>query len=507
MASGDLIAKVADKGTVDKILSEVMKISSAVVDATSLDWKSFFEARATGELFATKFYKMAVSQSIDGVKMHDSVGLSCTPSTLESKGRDDFAYHNPFWFTDCNFKMDDTCKAIPTAIQGQSGFARTGAVDVGIITPPLYYGVRETDDGYVWYLSDVEQPREDLKLTLMPHCKNRKTGAALGYGILPKYYAGEINEKMYGSSGLAVKNFVSYQSLNSLMQARGTGYEGAGAERSIYLKLMLRIKYAKSSSQAVFRGNTDNNLQYKVAEASEGDYVVLTAAQANNLYVGETVSIGDNANNNTDRGQTTMRNIADKTRIAKIDGTKVYVEATGMKVPTGSYISTMPLHSGTTDNIQGADGYIANDGKHAFKLQGLEEGIGAYYVSCNEMMNKETTTKVVFYNKNKGNYTTSLSTVQSQWKECGSLERENTSDFWIGDVIIDEETGTEVIVNSSGGDTSGTGDRCYIGGTGTGTREHLSRGPLGGGSDGGFSCVNCWCSLSGAGWNFVACVS
>jgi hypothetical protein len=360
--------------------------------------------------------------------------------------------------------VNDNCGAVPTAIEGQSGFTRTGKVDVGILTPPLYYGVREVDDGYIWYLSDIEQPRENLKLTLMPHCKNRKTGEPLGYGILPKYYAGEIDGKLYGSSGLAVKNFVSYQSLNALMQARGTGYEGAGSERSIYLKLMLRIKYAYSSSQKVFLGNTSNNLQYQVAEASEGDYVVLTEAQAANLYIGETVSIGDfSTGSSTDRGQAVMRNIADKTRITKIDGAKVYVEATGLTIPEGSYISTMPLHSGTTDNIQGADGYIANDGKHAFKLQGLEEGIGAYYVSQNEMINKETSTKVVFYNKNKGAFTTSLSTVQSEWKECGVLERESTADFWIGDVAIDEETGTEIPVNNSNGDSSGTGDRCYMG--------------------------------------------
>ncbi len=39
------------------------------------------------------------------------------------------------------------------------------------------------------------------------------------------------------------------------MSKLGTGYVGAGSERSIYLKTMLRIKYAFSSSQKVFQGD------------------------------------------------------------------------------------------------------------------------------------------------------------------------------------------------------------------------------------------------------------
>jgi hypothetical protein len=509
MASGDLISRVADKETLDKVLDEVLKISSVVVEPSTFDWEGYFRQKATGELFATKFYSVNVSQTVDGTKMHDSVGLSCTPSAEDTKGNDDFSRYNAFWIADCNFIMDDTCSAIPTAIEGQTAFKRTGKVDVGVLTPPLYYGVRydETDDSYTWYLSDVEQPKADLTLTLMPHCKNRKTGEPLGYGIVAKYYAGEIDGKIYGSSGLAPKNHVSYQTLHTLMQARGTGYEGAGAERSIYLKLMLRIKYAKSSSQAVFKGNTSNNLQYEVAEASEGNYVVLTEAQAGNLYVGETVSIGDNANSNTDRNNSGMKNIADKIRITKIDGANVYVEATDLTIPEGSYISTMPLHSGQTDNVKGNDGYVKNDGKHSFKLQGIEEGIGAWLVSCNEMINKESATVNVFYNKNTGSYTTSIDTVKSTWKECGRLTRTNSDDFWIGDVAIDEETGTEVPVNASNGNGSGTGDRCYFGGTSTGIQEHLSRGSLGNESSAGLSNVYCGNALSYSHWSYVGCVS
>lgn len=506
MAKGDR-TYIADKNTLDKVYEEVRKISIAVFNAQSFDWGTLFKARETGELFSTKFYKQSVSASATGEKMNDSVGLSCEPSTETVKGTDDFAPHNAFWFVDCDFVVNDDGTPVPTYIEGQNGFKRTGKVDVGILTPPLFYKIEETEDSYIWHLSDKEEVN-GLKLTLMPHCRNRINGEPLGYGILPKYYAGEIDGVLYGSSGLAVKNFVSYQSLNPLMQAKGAGYFGAGSERSIFLKVMLRIKYATSSSQKIFSGCTSFNYQYKVAEASEGNYVVLTEEQAANFYVGCTVSIGDpGTNTNYDRGQSYMHSIADKVKVTKIDGAKVYVDKDGMTITDTSYISSMPLHSGQTDYVIGNDGYVANGGKHSFKLQGIEEGIGAYFVSCNEVLNKETATKTVYYAKGTAGFTTSLDTIKADWKEIGYFENEGSGDFWIGDISIDEETGAEIPLTKGSGDSTGTGDRHYYGGTSTGLREHLSRGGLWDGSLSGLSCLSGVSGLSFAFWGFAACVS
>jgi len=496
----------------EEILDYLKRIYANVFDVSAIDWQAFFNARATGELFSTKFYNLSVTNTAQGEKMNDSIGKECTPSTNLVKNRDDFASFNAFWFCYCNFIVSDDGQKTITAIQGQKNFSRTGKVNVGILTPPLYYGISKVSDGEIWHLSD--KPNRELGLVLMPHCKDNK-GKEMPYGVLPVYYAGDIDGKLYGSSGLPVKNFISYMSLHTEMSKLGTGYVGAGSERSIYLKTMLRIKYAFSSSQKVFQGNTANNQQIKVATAIENvTYFPVSASYANGFYVGEDVSIGDATGHtdNLDRGNSYMRNIADKVLITKIETesdeiVRIYVDVeTPFNLTADSYLSTMPLHSGTTDDVLGNDGYIANDGKHAFKLQGLEEEIGAYMVSSNEVMNKETATKTVFYHKNYGDYHSDNS-ILTNYKKIGEFTKEDSTDFWIGEVDIDLETGAEVPRTIGSGDSVGTGDRYYFGGTGIGFREYLTRGNLRNWSDAGLSCLYGGSGLSHAGWYCAVCVS
>lgn len=468
-----------------------------------------FKESATGERFSSFFYNLSEKDTDVGERRNASVGLSCTPSTDKVLGQDDFASFNAFFIRDCNFIVKDNGQKIPIALDGDKNFSRTGKVDVGVLTPPLYYGIERVTNWEIWHLSDKPLPG----LVLMPHCRDNK-GKPMGYGIVPKYYAGKIDGILYGSSGLPVNNFTSYQSLHTEMEKKGPGYVGGGSERSIYLKTMLRIKYAVSSSQKIFKGCTECNYQYAAAEAATGvNYITLAKSQANAFYAGCTVSIGEaGSNTNLDRGQWHMRNIADKVRVTKIEAvddtySRVYVDAGPFDITTTTYISSMPLHSGQTDSVIGNDGYVLNDGKHSFKIQGAEEGIGAYFVSSNEVMNKETATKTVFYHRNFGDYTTDLASILGNWKKIGDFESENSSDVWIGDVDIDLDTGAEVIRTAGSENTSGTGDRYYFGGTGTGLREHLSRGCLRFWSGAGLSCLVGGGGLSTGNWYYAACVS
>lgn len=503
----------------EKIIGLLQALNGKLMDSSVETIKAFFEARKTGELFSTKFYNYDVTNTEIGELMNDSTGLSCTPSTADAKGQDDFASHNAFWFADCNFIVDDNGVKIPTYIKGQSGFSRAGKVQVGVLTPPLYWGEEETEDGYIKHFSDSPNPtsRPDLELTLMPHCKDN-FGNPMPYGIVPKYYAGEIDGLMYGSSGLPVKNFVSFNTVHTEMQKLGTGYMGAGSERTAYLKNFLWIKYATPNSQKYFKGNTNHNLQYAAAEAVTGvTYIPLTATQASGFYAGDTVSIGEageNAATSIERSQTYMRNIADKVLVTKIEAesdtiSRVYVDVPDtFDVTTTTYISTMPLHSGQTDIVQGNDGQIANDSKHSFKIQGVEDGIGSYYLSANECELKETATKTIFFNRNGAEWSNAQATIQSTWKTIGFYETdENSSDFWIGEEKIDLETGSNLLTTKGTGDSVGVGDRRYHGSTGTGLREKLERGGLWNGSGAGLSCSRGGPSLSNADWYCAACVS
>lgn len=506
---------IADKTTLDKCWEKLCRIDASVFNAQTMDWGAWFASRKTGELFSTKFYNQDITDTGIGEKLNDSVGLSCTPSTDTVKGQDDFASYNAFWHVDCNFIVNDQGVRIPTYIEGQGGFKRTGKVQVGVLTPPLYWGEEIVSDGYIKHFSDTEQPAEGLKLTLMPHCKDA-FGNPMPYGIVPKYYAGQIDGLLYGSSGLAVKNFISFNTLHTELQKLGTGYQGAGSERTAYLKNFLWIKYATLNSQKYFRGCTSYNYQHPASEAAEGvNYITLTKVQAGNFYVGGTVSIGEageSAATNIDRGQAYMRNLADKVLVTKIEAvddtySRVYVDTGPFDVTTTTYISSMPLHSGQTDAVLGNDGQIANDGKHSFKIQGVEEGIGAYYVSANEVEYKETAEKTIFYNRAGAAWSNVQATIQETWKEIGSYESAESADFWIGEETIDLETGSGLPKTVGIGNSKGTGDRRYHGGASTGTREKLERGHLGYELYGGFSYSNGGYSLVDGSWYCAVCVS
>lgn len=508
MASGDILVYIASEDTSQEILKEVKKIGAAVMaDAAAFDWKSYFAARATGEIFTTKFQKYETSTSPAGEKMNASTGLEAVPSTELAAGKDDFATHNAFTAIDCNFIIDTNGKRIPTRIVGQNGFSYTGKVDVGVLVPQTYWGIEDFDTYYLIHFSD--KPHEDMGLVPTPWCRDDK-GNVLGYGIVTKYYAGKIDGILYSASGLAVNNFISHDSGHTEMQKKGSGYQGSGAARSAYLLTMLWIKYATKHSQSVFQGCTSYNFQYKVAQAETAkNYVTLTATQSANCYAGGCVSLGNpGTNTNYDRGNTYMRDIADKVKVTAIETvddttSRVYLDMPAKDIPSTAYLSSMPCYSGTTDSLLGLDGQQKNDGKHAFKLGGVEEGIGAYYVSLDEIQNKETAETTSYYHRNGATWS---NTSVAGYRKIGSVTNAGYQDKWIGDIRIDLTSGVSFPRLYGSGDSVGTGDRYYYGGNGTGLREKLERGILWDGSDAGLSCLSGWSGLSAACWYCAVCV-
>lgn len=497
---------IAMESTSQEILEMCKIIRTMVTDVEKFDWKNFWANMATGELFSTKFYNYESSTNPAGEKLNASKGLAVVPSTDKVKNQDDFAGRNAFNYIDCNFTVNDSGDKIPVAIKGGNGFSNIGKVDVGIMTPPTYWGKEEFDGYYIIHFSDTPHPEVGCTIP------TPWTDENLGYGMVTKYYAGLIDGIAYSSSGNAIYNFVSAQLAIDELKKKGAGYVGSGSERTAYLLCMLWIKYAAKNSQKYFRGCVDTGgHQYKVAETGENvNYVVITTTQANNFYVGESVSIGTpGARNNIDRGQTSMNAIAKNVRIAAIEAiadtanSKVYVEKTGMTITADTYISSMPLHSGTTDEVLGADGYVSNDGKHAFKLGGIEEGVGAYFISMNEIWNKTTASMVDYYVRPKG---VAWSATASGWKKVVTVDMIDSNDCWIGDIDIDLETGVDYLKTVGTGDSVGVGDRLYKGGTGTGYREALKRGDLGNGGLGGFCCSALWYGVSGALWRCAFCV-
>lgn len=509
MASGDLITQIADERTAQKILNEVLKISASVLDASTFDFKAFFEARATGEVFTTRFYTYETSTSPAGEKLNASAGLRAVPSTETEQNVDDFAARNAFSYVDCNFICNENGKRIPSAIAGQAGFSYYGAKDVGILTPPTYWGIEDHGSYYDVHFSDKKHPEINCD-TPAPWCLD-DFGNEMGYGIVTKYYAGYVDDVLYSSSGIAPAGFVSHNTGHTKMQAKGTGYNGSGAARTAYLLCMLWIKYATKNSQTVFKGCTSFNIQKFAATAESGvKHITLKTTDATGFYVGACVCLGElgDASASIDRGGSATYNIANRVLISGIEAvddtyTRVYVDVEdAFDTTTTTLISSMPCFSGTTDNVLGADGYQSNDAKHAFKLNGVEEGIGAYYISLDEIWSKDTATKVSYYVR-KG---VAWSSSASGYTKVAEYEKSSYADGWFGDIAIDLETGAIYPKTYGSGGSLGVGDIHYYGGDGTGLREALQRGGLWDDGGAGLCYSHLGGALSHAGWRCAVCV-
>lgn len=515
------VISVAKESTSQEILAGVKVVqallSKAVTDVENFDWKTYYAARATGEIFTTKFYKYETSTSSKGEKLDASAGMDDpVPTTAGAEGTDPFAGYNAFSAVDVNFVCTDDGKRVPTAIVGDNKFQRYGKVDVGVLVPQTFWNIENFDTYYLVHFSDTRH--EGYVST--PWCLD-DSGNEQGYGVVTKYYASSIDGILYSSSGNPTGLYMSYNSGHTEMQKKGAGYNGSGAARLAYLSLMLWIKYAEKSSQKIFQGCTGFNTQVKVAKAEEnpGKFFEIETSKLGALYVGGYVSIGDaGGNTNLDRGNPYMHNIAKQVRITKIEEgessgiTKVYVDVTtDMTITETTYVSTMPCETGTTDSLKGLDGQLANDSKHPYKLGGVEDGMGAYFISLDTVMEKTVDPDsggyvATWYARCGAAWSSNTETIKSTYKKIGSYSQNDSTDIWVGDLTVDLKTGVYYPRVKGTGDSVGVGDRFFFGGTSTGVRADLRVGSLGNWSVAGLGCAGAGGALSVARWYCAVCV-
>lgn len=82
----------------------------------------------------------------------------------------------------------------------------------------------------------------------------------------------------------------------------------------------------------------------------------------------------------------------------------------------------------------------------------------------------------------------------------------NGSDFFVGDIAVDVDTGVWFPSAKGSSDSQGFADMIYAGGKNTsGTREYLQGGFLGNGSRAGSAGVSCGSRLGGTYWYYFGC--
>ena len=489
---------------------------------------NYFALRRNGKVFTTKIYKWETSTSPVGVKMNANENMVAEPSVGRTEGRDDYAQYGLFHHFTCNFSVDENGFNHVDALEGQIGFTKYGKVQVGEVTMSAWFGIEDTAEAALYHYSDSQ-----TELTPYPMKESiNPDGTISPFMIHAKYPAGDIDGVPYSSKGLApangcqatqARNPVSYTGMITYMHKLGGHYCGTTNWDLFYRQLMMIIKYATTHSQSIMAGCTSySNQNQNLVEETGVMRVVLTKAQAAGYVIGSYVSIGDvGSNTNKDRYYSYMHNKAYSVKVTKIEdvddsNAAVYVDAPeAFDTTLTTWISTMPWHSGATDEVAGSDGSPNSNtnGKDPYKIQGIETCIGAYEVLGNVVMDIVTgadgnPARDVYVCEDASTLSSNIATVRANYKKAIAQVAYTAASWkYITEETTDPNLGIMIPTKVGGGSTTGFADGLYTDAGTSGQREWLALGDLAGGAYAGLWILAAYGGWSGAAWHFVSGVS
>ena len=478
---------------------------------------NYFALRRNGKVFTTKIYKWETSTSPVGVKMNANENMVAEPSVGRTEGRDDYAQYGLFHHFTCNFSVDENGFNHVDALEGQIGFTKYGKVQVGEVTMSAWFGIEDTTEAVLYHYSDSQ-----TELTPYPMKESvNPDGTISPFMIHAKYAAGDIDGVPYSSKGLApangcqatqARNPVSYTGMITYMHKLGGHYCGTTSWDLFYRQLMMIIKYATTHSQSIMAGCTSySNQNQNLVEETGVMRVVLTKAQAAGYVIGSYVSIGDvGSNTNKDRYYSYMHNKAYSVKVTKIEdvddsNAAVYVDAQeAFDTTLTTWITTMPWHSGATDEVAGSDGSPNSNtnGKDPYKIQGIETCIGAYEVLGNVVMDIVTGAdgnpdRDVYVCEDASTLSSNIATVRANYKKAIAQVAYTAASWkYITEETTDPNLGIMIPTKVGGGSTTGFADGLYTDAGTSGQREWLALGHLYYGANAGL-----WVLAANNGWS------
>ena len=498
--------------------------------------ESYYAMRRNGKVYQTKLWKFATNPTSDGEKLLSNAGLVFEPSTDTDEGQDDYlnGQHPMFEWVNVNYVRDNDGTARPTAIEGMDNYATSGSVDVGTMQMSFYWKWDSSNAEYD-LITVSDSPHPELGLEPWPECV-KEDGTVLPWCIGSKYISGIASDGLLRSQpGLKPERKQSHNNMITNYAKKGEGYFGAGAVRNLFQIVFNIIKGATKSSQTLYQGVTNWNFQYdaSVESATSNTYFPVTNSQAENLIVGNYVSVGYGYDNSgelgKDRSTDSLHAYADDVKILSIETLDENNKAVYLDIETGFnttpvqvtdsltspiIMSSMHTWSGMTDSVIGKhDGSpISNtNSKMPYRVQGREYAIGGYIIASDTVMDLQGDfTKNVYVAEKGTTRSSSDSTIRSTYKMVGTIPAAaagNNADWWIGDIAVDMDTGVWYPSVEGSSSSQGMADRCYAGGSTatSGTREYLQGGYLGSGSVAGSAFLNCRNWLSWTNWICLGC--
>ena len=489
---------------------------------------NYFALRRNGKVFTTKIYKWETSTSPAGVKMNANENMVAEPSVGRTEGRDDYAQYGLFHHFTCNFSVDENGFNHVDALEGQIGFTKYGKVQVGEVTMSAWFGIEDTTEAVLYHYSDSQ-----TELTPYPMKESvNPDGTISPFMIHAKYAAGDIDGVPYSSKGLApangcqatqARNPVSYTGMITYMHKLGGHYCGTTSWDLFYRQLMMIIKYATTHSQSIMAGCTSySNQNQNLVEETGVMRVVLTKAQAAGYVIGSYVSIGDvGSNTNKDRYFSYIHNKAYSVKVTKIEdvdasNAAVYVDAPeAFDTTLTTWITTMPWHSGATDEVAGSDGSPNSNtnGKDPYKIQGIETCIGAYEVLGNVVMDIVTgadgnPARDVYVCEDASTLSSNIATVRANYKKAIAQVAYTAASWkYITEETTDPNLGIMIPTKVGGGSTTGFADGLYTDTGTSGQRVWLALGAMDHGAAAGLWLLGAYYGWSGTSWNIVSGVS
>lgn len=484
--------------------------------------------RRTGKRYGVHFDAYSVSPASTGTRLYDAVGKVATPSTDSVRGINDFEGESVFYGLEVNGHVDTDGEFVVEYIKGiDNEFSREDEdKDVYILFLTQWIEMEVTANGENIILSDENHPGSFPEAAAI-----RPDGTVRPFVPIAKYMAWDDDSGIpHSMSGKTANHNQSHNGMITRFRKKGTQYCGTTAQDKAHLDNLFLVAFATRHTQSIMTGCTSYYYQYKASvQEADVERIIITKAQAANLVVGSSVSIGNATtlsgdSPNIDRSNSGMHAKANRVVITAIEdydesNSAVYVDNGGTKFSTAStmingsvesptYISTMPWKTGACDNVLGSCGSpVSNtNSKYPYILFGVEMFLGFWEIISNVILKITSHVMVPYICYDCTKLATS---VTEDYKAVGySVVNTQATYKYISKLGYDPDNpcvrhAVEVNATSS----TGYGDGHYtenLDEASDATREWLSGGSLNLGAHAGRFCAGLFSALSTATWSCAA---
>mgnify|MGYP006928567516 CR=1 FL=1 len=383
------MGKLLDKATGIRIAEAIERLNAEASAVPQWDSEAgeFTQSSIVRWLDANRDGKLyGVEQTLDGVqactKVLANAGIeNPVPSTLLQAGSDPYWQRGPFRWEHVNGHVDDDGTPHVTGMASFGNFSYTDGRDVWCLAPVRYVSHTFTEGGYRTVNSDT--PGAGLEPEERAY---KPDGTLMPYMLRAAFPAGLVDGKPVSRPGVRLwTRTCSHNSMNEKAKLKGAAYSGLTAADLDYLYDMFLLKYANKSSQSVFAGCTNHNVQATVTAAAEASSsVVVAKATADRIPVGSAVMVGTTTTAGQDRGNADAYDLADQATVVSKEAvdesnTRLVLDCDPFTSAVGQLVSTAPWNPGATLGVQ-YDGSPTSctSGREPFVLQGIECMAGVY---------------------------------------------------------------------------------------------------------------------------------